>query len=116
MTTTERAQETLDVILAELHRLGDGIEEAELDRLKTKIKSLLIIQQESSSSRSGAIAGDWYHLGRVRQLDELNRILDNLSAASINEYLAANPPRDFTIVTLGENPLETPLGVPTANT
>ena len=115
-TTTDRAQETMDVILSELHRLSEGIEEAELNRLKTKIKSLLIIQQESSSSRSGSIAGDWYHLGRVRTLDELNKILDDLSAASINEYLAANPPRDFTIVTLGENPLEAPLGVPTANT
>ena len=52
-TTAERPQETLDVTYAELVRLGAGIEQAELDRLKARIKSGLIMQQESTSSRSG---------------------------------------------------------------
>ena len=49
-TSAERAQETLDVTLAELTRLARGIEESELDRLKARIKSALIMQQESSSA------------------------------------------------------------------
>ena len=69
------------------------------------------MQQESSIARAGAIARDWYHLGRVRTLDELGAIVDGLSCDSINAYLAAHPPRDFTIVTLGSKPLEVPLGV-----
>jgi predicted Zn-dependent peptidase len=69
------------------------------------------MQQESSSSRSGAIARDWYYLGRVRTLDELGRLLDGLSCESINAYLAAHPPGDFTVVTLGSNRLEVPLGI-----
>ena len=69
------------------------------------------MQQESSSSRSGAIARDWYHLGRVRTLDEVSRLLDALSCQSINAFLADNPPHDFTIVTLGPKPLEVPVGV-----
>ena len=90
-------------------RLGEGIEQAELDRLKARIKSGLIMQQESTSARSGAIARDWYHLGRVRTLDEVGREIDALTADSINAYLDEHPPRDFTFVTLGPQPLEVPV-------
>lgn len=105
-TTTERAQETLDVLSGELRRLAKGIEPNELKRLKAQIKSSLIMQQESSRSRAGSIASDWYYLGRVRPLDELHGILDALSVDSINRYLAANPPGAFTTVTLGAKELE----------
>jgi predicted Zn-dependent peptidase len=107
-TTTERAQETLDVTHAELVRLGQGIEQGELDRLKARIKSGLIMQQESTSARSGAIARDWYHLGRVRSLDELGGEIDALTAATINAYLAGHPPTEFTFATLGPQPLTIP--------
>ncbi|MBI3839565.1 MAG: insulinase family protein [Planctomycetia bacterium] len=110
-TSAERAQETLDVTLAELVRLAQGIKADELARLKARIKSSLIMQQESSSSRSGSIARDWYHLGQVRTLDEVGALVDALSRDSINAYLAAHPPGDFTIVTLGPNPLEVPVGI-----
>jgi predicted Zn-dependent peptidase len=110
-TTAERAQETLDVMVAELVRLGDGVEAGELNRLKARIKSALIMQQESSSSRSAAIARDLYHLGRVRTLDELSDIVDALTCETINAYLAEHPPANFTVVTLGQQSLETPDGV-----
>ena len=110
-TSADRAQETLDVTVAELIRLGRGVEENELGRLKARIKSALIMQQESSSARSGSIARDWFHLGRARTLEEINRIVDGLTGESINNYLAAHPPGDFTIVTLGPSELEAPVGV-----
>ncbi len=105
-TTAERAQETLDVMRAELSRLADGITQGELDRLKARIKSGLIMQQESTASRSGSIARDWYHLGRVRPLAELSARVDALTAESINGYLSELPPREFTFATLGPQPLE----------
>jgi predicted Zn-dependent peptidase len=104
-TSADRAQETLDVTLDQLRRLKAGITLSELDRLKARIKSSLIMQQESSASRSGAIARDWYHLGRVRTLTELGETIDRLTCESINRYLAAKPPQDFTVVTLGPSPL-----------
>lgn len=110
-TSAERAQETLDVTVAELVRLGKGVESQELARLKARIKSALIMQQESSLSRSFSIAADWYHLGRVRTLQEVGRMVDELTCESINAYLAEHPPRDFTIVTLGPRALEAPHGV-----
>jgi predicted Zn-dependent peptidase len=110
-TSTERAQETLDVMLVELVRLAEGVQPSELQRLKARIKSALIMQQESSASRCFSMAGDWYHLQRILTLDELGRILDGLTCDSINAYLAANPPADFCVVTLGEKKLEVPRGI-----
>ena len=107
-TTAERAQETLDVILAELVRLAEGIEPQELARLKARIKSGLIMQQESSYSRSGTIAGDMYYLGRVRTIDEISAIINALTCDTIDAYLKDHPPKDFTIVTLGARELSVP--------
>src|SRR5688572_18972799 len=105
-TTAERAQETLDVMLAELNKLYDGITADEIDRLKGRIKRALIIQQESSPSRAGSIALDWYYLSRVRTMTELSQIIDNLTADSINAYLAAHRPKHFTITTVGRDKLK----------
>ncbi len=105
-TSAERAQETLDVMLSELRRLAQGIEPAELQRLKARIKSGLIMQQESSSSRSSSIARDWYFLGRVRTLDETGALVDALTCDVINRYLQEHPPGDFSVVTLGPQALE----------
>lgn len=107
-TTTERAQETLDVLLGELNRLRSGVQPDELQRLKARLKSALIMQQESSASRSGSIAADWYYLNRVQTLEEVGRIVDGLTCDSINNHLDQHPPTDFLVVTLGQQPLEIP--------
>jgi len=105
-SSSDRAQETLEVTLSELCRLAQGVLPEELNRLKARIKSSLIMQQESSSARSFAIARDWYHLGRARTLEELGLLIDGLSVERINRYLAEHPPREFTVVTVGPGPLE----------
>ena len=33
------------------------------------------MQQESSPARSGSMASQWYHLGRVRTLEEIGSLL-----------------------------------------
>ena len=104
-SSAQRAQETLDVTLGELRRLAQGIEPGELQRLKARIKTELVMQQESSFSRSSSIAREWYHIDRARTLDELERIVDGLTCESINDYLAKNPPGPFTIVTVGPDEL-----------
>ncbi len=110
-TTAERAQETLDVTLAELARLEQGIEPSELDRQKARGKSSLIMQQESTMARASAIARDWFHLGRVMPLDEVRRRVEALSVDDVLDYVRRHPARDFTILTLGPKPLEVQGGV-----
>ena len=105
-SAVERAQETLDVLLAELVRLGDGVNAQEVNRVKALAKRNVVMAQESSTSRSSALVGDWYHLGRARSLDEVSRMFDKLSRKKINDYLAQHPPSNFTVLTMGPQPLE----------
>ncbi len=107
-TTTERAQETLDVTVAELRRMIDGVTEEEVQRVRAGLKSSVIMQEESTSSRAGALASDWYYLGRVRSTEEIHDAIEALSPASILEHVKRYPPKDFTIVTLGKNALKLP--------
>jgi predicted Zn-dependent peptidase len=100
-TRSERAQETLDVTLAELSRLKDGIEDDEIDRVKAGLKSSLIMQDESTGARAGAIATDWYYLGRVRPFDEIQALIDGLTPGAIVAHLERYPVRDVTLVTVG---------------
>jgi predicted Zn-dependent peptidase len=105
-TTNERAQETLDVTLGELHRLQEGIEAEEVERVQAGLKSALIMQEESTFARAGTLASDWYYLGRVRSFDEIQSAIDALTPEGIVEHLRRVPPKDFTIVTLGPKSLK----------
>ena len=105
-TTAARAQETLDVIVDQLQELGDGITEAELSRLKIQIRSGLVSQQESCRSRANSINSDWFHLGRMRTMEELNETINAITVDQVNDYLAKNRPANFSLVTLGSAPLE----------
>ncbi|MCX7401933.1 MAG: pitrilysin family protein [Planctomycetia bacterium] len=108
-TTAARAQETLDVMCAEINRLPGTIEADELERVKARAKSGLVMQQESSAARAGAIARQWYHLGKVRTLaEELDRY-DTLTVGSIESWLAHNKPGPLSVVFLGREPLEVPI-------
>jgi predicted Zn-dependent peptidase len=107
-TTTERAQETLDVTIGELKRLIDGMTEEEVQRVRAGLKSSVIMQEESTSSRAGALASDWYYLGRIRPVEEVQAAIDALTPTSILDHVKKMPPKDFTIVTLGKNALQLP--------
>ena len=104
-TTVERAQETFDVTLRELQRLGDGIESHELERCKARAKSSLIMQQESTTSRATSIARDWHFLKRIQTLDDIRRDIDSLTIAGVLDYVHQHPARDFTVLTIGPNAL-----------
>jgi predicted Zn-dependent peptidase len=104
-STNERARETLEVTLNELCRLQNGIEAEEVQRVQAGLKSSLIMQQESTNARAGALASDWYFLGRVRSFDEIQAAIDALTPESIVGHLKRCPPGEFTIVTLGPQAL-----------
>lgn len=107
-TGSERAQETLNVLISELRRIREGIDERELTRLKARTKSALIMQQESCVSRAGSLAADWYYLGRIQTMEEVRAQVDSLTVSNLNAYLADHPVTCCDIVTLGREPLEVP--------
>lgn len=106
-TVPDKAQETFDVTVGELRRLADGIEAEELARAKTQLKSSLVMQGESTAARAAALSGDWYHLGRLRSLRELADAIDNVTVEQVLAYLNDFPARDFTVLVIGPEPVDT---------
>ena len=107
-TSNDRAQATLDCFMTELHRLSEGVTQAELDRAKIGLKASTIMQGESTSSRAGAIAHDFFMRGRIRTLDEIKNAIDSVTVDQVNAYLKQHKPGPFTIVTVGPKELKLP--------
>jgi predicted Zn-dependent peptidase len=108
-TTSQRAQESLDVMMQELRRLSDGVSAEEVERVQAGLKSSVIMQEESTSARAGALASEWYYLGRVRSLEEIQAAITALTPDGIVRHVRKFPPRDCTVVTLGPNALKFPI-------
>jgi predicted Zn-dependent peptidase len=107
-TRNDRAQETLDVMVAELRRLRDGVTDEELARLRVTLKTALVMQQESTGARASAMASDWFYLNRVRTLDEIMAAVNAVDEAAIVAYLDRFPVDKPTVVTLGPTELTLP--------
>jgi len=105
-TTPERAQETLDVTVAEILRLHEGITDDELQRCKARAKSSLIMQQESTTSRASSLARDMYHLGRVVTLDEINARINALTVPQVTDFVVEHAPKSMVLITLGPQSLD----------
>lgn len=108
-TRADRAQETLDVMVAELRKLKDGVDVDEVDRVKAGLKSSLIMRQESTAARAGAIASDWFLLDRVRPIEEIQAAIDGLTPKAIIDCAAKWPAVTPTVVTLGPKALSIPV-------
>jgi len=64
------------------------------------------MQGESSGARAAAIADDQSLIGRPRTLEELAQAIEVVTLDELNAFLAANPPGEFTTLTIGPNPLQ----------
>lgn len=100
-TTTPRAQETLDVLVAELRRVSDGVAADEFARARVGMKARLVMQGESTSARAAAIAADQYVYGRPRTLDELAARVEAVTLSELNGFVSEHPPMEMTLVTVG---------------
>jgi predicted Zn-dependent peptidase len=108
-TTPERAQQTLDVLSQELVRLQEGVTEEELARAKTGLLSSLIMQSEATRARAVFLARDQYLLGRVRTMAEIRSAVEEVRPSSIQRTLSQHQAKNFTITTLGPDPLQPPV-------
>lgn len=110
-TTPERAQESLDVLLAELARIGTppgAVTEEEFRRAVTGMKSRLVFSGESTGARAAALASDMHRLGRARTLAELAAAIDAVTLDQVNAYVSKRRLGRMTIQTLGPKPLNPP--------
>lgn len=100
-TTPDKAQETLDVIIEQFNLLKNGISDDEMQRAKVGLKTSLIMQCESTGSRSAGLAGDYYLLGRVRSVDEIRDAIAALNPTQVAGTLQQHPFENYTVVTIG---------------
>jgi predicted Zn-dependent peptidase len=105
-TPPHQAQETLAVTVGELRRIAAGIEEQEIRRSRTQLKSSLVLQGESTVARAGALISDWYHLRRLRTLEEVSRAIDAVTIPEVLEYLRQYPAEGFTALVIGPEELD----------
>ena len=105
-TPPHQAQETLAVTVGELRRIAGGIEEQEIRRSRTQLKSSLVLQGESTVSRAGSLVSDWYHLRRLRTLEEVSRAIDAVTILDVLEYLRQYPAERFTALVIGPEELD----------
>lgn len=105
-TSNERAQMTLDCILATLRSLGHGITSEELERSRIGLKASVIMQGESTSSRAAGIAHDYFLRGRIRTLDEMKAKINEVTLDRVNAFLKRCSPDDFTVVIVGPKALK----------
>lgn len=110
-TTPDKAQQSLDVMLAELRRIttpAGAVTLEEFQRAVVGYKSRLVFSGESTAARAGALATDMHRLGRPRSLEEMAAQVDRITLADVNAYLARRKTGPITIVTLGQGALKRP--------
>ncbi|MBX3385236.1 MAG: insulinase family protein [Phycisphaeraceae bacterium] len=107
-TTPERAQQSLEVLCAELDRI-EGAEGAvtaeEFERAVIGIRSSIVMSGESTGARAGALAMDQFKLGRARTLEEVEARYARMTLGEVNGYLSRRVSVPRTIVTLGPSAL-----------
>lgn len=105
-STPARAPETLEVLLAELARLPQGLSAPEFERARSGLNASVTFGAEGLRSRAGALTRDVALFGRVRPLSELRAALAALTLDDVNAFLRGyDPTRDLSVVTLGPQEL-----------
>jgi predicted Zn-dependent peptidase len=110
-TTPEKAQESLDVLFAQLAHLRTPEGQITVDEFRRAIigmKSSLVFSGESSGARAASLASDFRRLGRPRSLDEIAAQVDAVTLDQVNAYLARRVMGRVTIQTLGPTELTPP--------
>jgi predicted Zn-dependent peptidase len=103
-TAPDRAQQSLEVLMAELRRVNTpegAVQEDELRRALVGMKSRLVFSGESTGARAASLAYDMHRLGRPRSLEEIEAEIEGVTLERVNAYLARRGLGEITVQTLG---------------
>ena len=104
VTTPQRAQEALDVLLQELQRINTPagtVTQEEFDRARVGVKSALVFAGESAAARAGSLVSDWHRLRRPRALAEIGQEIESVTLAELRAYMLRRTLGRMTVQTLG---------------
>lgn len=106
-STPERAPETLEVLLAELTRLPQGLSSAEFGRARAGLTASVVFAAESLRGRASSLTRDLAVFGHVRSVPALRAQIAALTLEQVNAFLAEyDPVRQAAVVTLGPEEVE----------
>jgi predicted Zn-dependent peptidase len=113
-TQPERAVESVAVIRSEVQRLErHGLTDDELVLAKTRLKSRVVLNNESTGSRAMRLGRDWFYERDYRPLSESREEIDAVTGEQIMAVLdRIRPTEHLGLAALGPVPgddLEAPL-------
>lgn len=105
-TTAPRAAETLQVLKAELVRLGLDATQEEMDRAKVGLKARMLMDQESTYHRAREMLDDVFLENRIVPVSEVVQRIDAVTIEDIKAYWNSHPVEPGALVVLGREALE----------
>jgi predicted Zn-dependent peptidase len=102
-TSSERAHESVEVVLVELHKLErDGVTDDELRLAKTRVKSQLVMRSESTAARMATNLRSWWFEEKLHSLEDIRRRIDSVTVQQISNLLESlQMSRTVTAVGIG---------------
>ncbi len=85
----EGACEVVDLVVAEIVRSVDGLEDGEIDRARTQMKAGLLMSRESTTARCEALARQMLIFGRYISEEEIVEKIDAVTAEDIRRCAQA---------------------------
>ncbi len=104
-TSADRCDETYEVLLREVERLGEDLEQDELDRAVTGILANQETRGDSTRARCSELAGDLFFFGRPIPIEEKIAEIKAVTIDDIRQFLANYPRDQRCVFTMGPRPL-----------
>lgn len=103
-TEPNKVNQAIDGIITETKRfIDDGITDEELQRAKVKIKSSVLMANESVSARASAYANDYIKYGKIYTLQEISDLIDKVDKKRIKEVFEKMYNSPVTVALYGSN-------------
>lgn len=100
-TTPKRCEQTYRTLLREVDRLGEDLEDTELQRAITGIVGKMETRGDITRARCSALADDLFHYGEVIPLEEKIAKIRAVGVADVKGYLEHFPRDRLSVFTLG---------------
>ena len=104
-TTTERAQETLSVMIDVVNSIVGTIKDSELHRAKIDLLSGFIIGNESTKAKAFRNYIEYHFRNKIRCIDEVKEKINSVTISDLDTYFKKYNLSNYSLLTLGKDSL-----------
>jgi predicted Zn-dependent peptidase len=101
VTEPARSEKALAIAKQELEKVKTDLKSDEVERVKNKIASNIVLEGELPMGRMRSIGAQWLYTGKYRSLQQDMETLESITADTLRELLVDFPFDPMTVVTLG---------------